>query len=114
MRGVTFAERHCARWPRGKPPLREEEVVVALREVPGWEAGAGASRLTRRFTFKDFAAAIAFVNTLAALATAEDHHPDFSVRWNTVEVTSWTHDAGGLTDNDFILAARLDALAGAG
>jgi 4a-hydroxytetrahydrobiopterin dehydratase len=111
---VTFSQRHCARWPRGKPPLTEAEVAEALRQLPGWTASDGGTRLTRSYPFKDFAAAIAFVNALATLATAEDHHPDFTVRWNTVEVTSWTHDAGGLTDNDFILAARLDALAGAG
>ena len=70
-------------------------------------------RLTRRFTFADFSAAMGFVTALAEVATAEDHHPDFTVRWNLVEVVTWTHDAGGLTDNDFILAARLDALAGA-
>jgi 4a-hydroxytetrahydrobiopterin dehydratase len=110
---VRFADRHCARWPRGKPPLSEPEVAAALRELPGWTATERATRLTRRYTFPGFGAAIAFVNALAGLATAEDHHPDFAVRWNVVEVTSWTHDAGGLTDNDFILAARLDALAGA-
>jgi 4a-hydroxytetrahydrobiopterin dehydratase len=112
MSSVTFAERHCARWPRGKPPLHGEEVAAALRHLPDWTASEGGTRLTRRYTFEGFAAAIVFVNALAALATAEDHHPDFTVRWNSVEVTSWTHDAGGLTDNDFILAARLDALAG--
>lgn len=85
-------------------------MAAALRELPGWTATDRCRRLTRRFTFPGFGAAIAFVNALAGLATAEDHHPDFAVRWNVVEVTSSTHDAGGLTDNDFILAARLDAL----
>jgi 4a-hydroxytetrahydrobiopterin dehydratase len=88
-------------------------VAAALRELPGWTAGERGTRLSRRFTFADFGAAMGFVNALAGVATAEDHHPDFSVSWNTVEVVSWTHDAGGLTDNDFILAARLDAVAGA-
>ena len=108
---MSFADRHCARWPKGKPPLTEPEVAAALAELPGWSATERATRLTRRFTFADFRGAMAFVNALAELANAEDHHPDFTVRWNVVEVVTWTHDAGGLTDNDFILAARLDALA---
>jgi 4a-hydroxytetrahydrobiopterin dehydratase len=85
-------------------------VAASLRELPGWIATERATRLTRRFSFPDFRAAMRFVGALADLANAEDHHPDFTVRWNVVEVTTWTHDAAGLTDNDFILAARLDAL----
>jgi 4a-hydroxytetrahydrobiopterin dehydratase len=107
---VDLSQRHCARWPRGRPPLAEPEVTALLASLPGWTAAERATRLTRRYAFADFRAAMRFVDALAALASAEDHHPDFTVRWNLVEVTSWTHDAGGLTDNDFILAARLDAL----
>jgi 4a-hydroxytetrahydrobiopterin dehydratase len=107
---VGFADRHCARWPKGKPPLTEAEVTAVLRDLPTWTAAERATRLTRQYTFTDFRAAMRFVDALAGLANAEDHHPDFTVRWNVVEVTSWTHDAGGLSDNDFILAARLDAL----
>jgi 4a-hydroxytetrahydrobiopterin dehydratase len=107
---VSFANRHCSRWPKGRPPLTGTEVTAALRELPAWTTAERVTRLTRRYTFADFRAAMRFVGALADLANAEDHHPDFSVRWNVVEVTSWTHDADGLTDNDFILAARLDAL----
>jgi 4a-hydroxytetrahydrobiopterin dehydratase len=107
---VEFARRHCGRWPRGQPPLSEAEVASSLRELAGWTATEGSTRITRRYAFADFRAAMRFVGALADLANAEDHHPEFTVRWNVVEVTSWTHDASGLTDNDFILAARLDAL----
>lgn len=86
-------------------------MAAALGELPGWTATERATRLGRRYAFADFRAAMRFVTALADLATAEDHHPDFTVRWNVVEVVTWTHDAGGLTDNDLILAARLDALA---
>jgi 4a-hydroxytetrahydrobiopterin dehydratase len=86
-------------------------VAAALGELPGWTATERATRLGRRYAFADFRAAMRFVGALAELANAEDHHPDFTVRWNVVEVVTWTHDAGGLTDNDLILAARLDALA---
>lgn len=107
---MKLADRHCARWPKGKPPFTVAESSAALRELPGWSLAEGAARLTRRYRFADFRAAMRFVAVLADLANAEDHHPEFTVRWNEVEVTSWTHDAAGLTDNDFILAARLDAL----
>jgi 4a-hydroxytetrahydrobiopterin dehydratase len=86
-------------------------VAAALGELPGWTATERATRLARRYAFADFRAAMRFVVAMADLANAEDHHPDFTVRWNAVEVVTWTHDAGGLTDNDLILAARLDALA---
>jgi 4a-hydroxytetrahydrobiopterin dehydratase len=111
---MAFVDRHCSRWPKGRPPLAGPEVDAALRELPGWSATENATRLTRRYAFVDFREAMRFVDALADLANAEDHHPDFAVRWNVVEVTSWTHVAGGLTENDFILAARLDALAEAG
>jgi 4a-hydroxytetrahydrobiopterin dehydratase len=109
-RGVGFTDRHCSRWPKGRPPLTETESAAALRELPGWTLAERATRLTRRYRFADFRAAMRFVVAMADLANAEDHHPDFTVRWNEVDVTSWSHDASGLTDNDFILAARLDAL----
>jgi 4a-hydroxytetrahydrobiopterin dehydratase len=108
---VRLLDRHCARWPKGRPPLSGPEVAAALGELPGWTATERATRLGRRYAFADFRAAMRFVTGLADLANAEDHHPDFTVRWNVVEVVTWTHDAGGLTDNDLILAARLDALA---
>jgi 4a-hydroxytetrahydrobiopterin dehydratase len=111
---MALVDRHCSRWPKGRPPLGAAEVAAALRELPAWNAAEHATRLTRRYAFADFRGAMRFVGALADLANAEDHHPDFTVRWNVVEVTSWTHDAGGLTDNDFILAARLDALPEAG
>jgi 4a-hydroxytetrahydrobiopterin dehydratase len=66
--------------------------------------------MTRTLQFQDFAAAIAFVNTVAPLIEKARHHPDIDVLWNTVTLTLTTHDAGGLTDRDFALAASIDAL----
>jgi 4a-hydroxytetrahydrobiopterin dehydratase len=72
--------------------------------------GAGATRLRRTFRFRDFAEAMRFVNAMAEVAEREGHHPDFAVHWNVVEVTIWTHDVGGLTENDLVLAALVGAL----
>ena len=88
--------------------LTPAEVETELRAVPRWSQ-QGKS-IVRTFQFKDFAAAIAFVNQVAALADEAWHHPDIDVRRNTVTLTLTTHDAGGLTTRDFALAASVDAL----
>jgi 4a-hydroxytetrahydrobiopterin dehydratase len=67
-------------------------------------------RITKRYEFRDFLGAMAFVDKLAALAEAEGHHPDFCVHYSRVDVTLWTHAANGLTENDFIVASKLDAM----
>jgi 4a-hydroxytetrahydrobiopterin dehydratase len=88
--------------------LTSAQVETALRAVPRWSQ-RGQS-IVRTFQFKDFAAAIAFVDTVARLAEEAWHHPDIDVRWNTVTLTLTTHDAGGLTTRDFALAASVDGL----
>jgi len=88
--------------------LTPAQIEAELRAVPHWSR-QGPS-IARTFQFKDFAAAIAFVNAVAALAEGAWHHPDIDVRWNTVTLTLTTHDAGGLTERDFALAASIDAL----
>lgn len=85
-------------------------VDEAIRSVPGWAAGEEGTRIQRRYRFGDFAGSMRFVNALAVLAESEGHHPDFAVHWDTVDVTLFTHAAGGLTENDFIVAAKLDLL----
>ena len=87
-------------------PLRIRE---ALRSVPDWKR-RGRS-ITRTYAFKDFVAAMKFVNRVARLAEKEGHHPDIDIRWNRVTLVLSTHDAGGLTEKDFALAVRLDAVA---
>ena len=88
--------------------LTPAQIETELRAVPCWSQ-EGQS-IARTLQFKDFAAAIAFVNKVATLADEAWHHPDIDVRWNTVRLTLTTHDAGGLTDRDFSLAASIDAL----
>jgi len=101
-----LADRRCVPCRRGTPPLDAAAVARLLPRVPGWAAPEGR-RLEREFRFRDFAAALAFVNRVGALAEAEDHHPDIRLSWGKVGVVLWTHAAGGLTENDFILAAKI-------
>jgi 4a-hydroxytetrahydrobiopterin dehydratase len=88
--------------------LDGEQVGLLLPDVPGWEARG--ERLKRSLRFTDFKAAMAFVNRMAEVAEAEQHHPDFTVHYNQVDVEVWTHVAKGLTENDFILAAKINQL----
>jgi len=91
------------------PKLNVIQIKTALKTVPGWKKKGAA--ITRTCQFKDFPAAIKFVNAVARLAEKEWHHPDFDIRWNKVTLTLTTHDAGGLTEKDFKLAQRFDRLA---
>lgn len=89
--------------------LAPKPVAAALRKLPGWQKRPAA--IPRTYEFKDFPAAIAFVNQAADLAERAWHHPDIDIRWNKVTLTLTTHDAGGLTRKDFALARKFDALA---
>jgi 4a-hydroxytetrahydrobiopterin dehydratase len=90
-------------------PLSTSEVASHLGSLPGWQVENG--ELTRTFTFKDFLAALAFVNRLGERAEEAGHHPDIDIRYNRVRLALVTHDAGGLTEKDFDLAAAADKLA---
>ncbi|MGH7903637.1 MAG: 4a-hydroxytetrahydrobiopterin dehydratase [Candidatus Dormibacteraceae bacterium] len=106
-----LAGRHCEACEKGTPPLSAERAAELRGQVPGWEIEGGTA-LVRSFRFKDFVAAVGFVNLIAPIAEEEGHHPDLQVGWGRVTVRLTTHAAGGLTDNDFILAAKIDRLAG--
>jgi 4a-hydroxytetrahydrobiopterin dehydratase len=103
--------KRCVPCEGGVPKLDASQVATLLREVPGWEARD--ERLHRHFTFRDFAGAMRFVNRMAEVAEGEGHHPDFTVHYREVDVVIWTHAIGGLSENDFILAAKLSPLADA-
>jgi 4a-hydroxytetrahydrobiopterin dehydratase len=90
--------------------MTAEAAGEALRALDGWDAQEGATRIHKHYRFRDFAEAMRFVDAMACLAEGEGHHPDFTVHYDTVDVELWTHAIGGLYDNDFILAAKLDAL----
>ena len=89
-------------------PLELSQIESALATVPGWQQSGTA--ITRTFQFKDFPAAMIFVNHVARLAEEAWHHPDIDIRWNKVTLVLSTHDAGGLTEKDFALARQFDQL----
>lgn len=90
--------------------LTPPQIKSALATVPGWRRRA--SVISRTYKFKDFVAAMKFVNAVARAAERAWHHPDIDIRWNRVTLALSTHDAGGLTEKDFALAAKFDRLAG--
>ncbi len=89
--------------------LSPAEIKSTLATIPDWKKKG--SVISRTYEFADFLAAMKFVNTVAKAAEKANHHPDIDIRWNKVTLALTTHDAGGLTENDFKLAAKADALA---
>jgi 4a-hydroxytetrahydrobiopterin dehydratase len=105
-----LAERRCEPCRGGVPPLAPARAEELAASIPGWRLEDGATRLARRFTFLDFVEAMRFVNRVADLAEEQGHHPDILIHWNTVDLVLWTHKIGGLHENDFILAAKIQKL----
>lgn len=102
----NLADQKCVPCEGGVPKLGEEEIAELLRNVEGWTAKD--DRLHKRFVFPDFVSAMSFLERVAVLAEAEGHHPDFCVHYNKVDFTIYTHAIDGLSNNDFILAAKID------
>jgi 4a-hydroxytetrahydrobiopterin dehydratase len=96
--------------PKGTPALAKGEVEQLLAQVSGWELSQDGKRITRAFGFSNFHETIEFVNAAAYVIHKEDHHPDLEVSYKTCKATFWTHTVGGLSLNDFICAAKLNAL----
>ena len=103
----------CVACRAGAPKATEAQIAELMPRIPEWrivEKG-GVPRLTREFTFPDFASALAFTVKVGEAAEAADHHPEIITAWGSVTVTWWTHKIRGLHRNDFIMAARTDRLA---
>jgi 4a-hydroxytetrahydrobiopterin dehydratase len=107
---MQLTSKKCKPCAAGTPRLDAIEVARLLGQVSGWQPIDDNGKLRKRLRFADFKQAMAFVNRVADLAETEDHHPDFTVHYNIVEITLWTHTVGGLPENDFILAAKIDQL----
>jgi len=107
---TLLTEKRCIACEGGVDPLTQDAAEKLLPEIPGWELVASATGLAREFTFKDFAASMAFVNKVAAIAESEGHHPNIHMYYDRVRLELTTHAIRGLSENDFILAAKINAL----
>lgn len=108
-----MADLSTERCSDGAPALSEQEAAALAGEVPGWRRDA-TTALRREFEFSDFKDAFGFVSRAALVAEREFHHPDIELGWGRAAFTLTTHSAGGLTRNDFVMAAKLSALEGGG
>ena len=108
---VPLARARCAPRRGQEHRLTEASLRELMPQLPGWSLVEGGHALAKTFRFADYYRTIAFVNALAHVANREDHHPDLSVHYDRCEVRWSTHDVGGLSENDFICAAKTDALA---
>jgi 4a-hydroxytetrahydrobiopterin dehydratase len=88
--------------------LNDDEIATQLKQLDGWQADSG--KLTRKYQFSNFAGSLAFVNRVGEIAEAADHHPDITFGWGYAEISTTTHDRGGVTDVDFALARKIDEL----
>ena len=106
-----LASRTCVPCRGGVPPLKGEALEALHRQLNnGWEV-VEEHHLTKTFTFPNFVEALAFVNRIGAVAEEQGHHPDLYLTWGKVRVDLWTHKIDGLSESDFILAAKIDRLA---
>ena len=106
----NLINKKCVPCEGGKPPLSEEKVIQLPPQIPEWELEEG--KLVLRFKFQNFKEAIAFVNKVADLAEAENHHPNISIfGYRYVKLTFYTHAINGLSENDFIMAAKVNKIA---
>ncbi len=106
-----LASKKCVPCEGGTPPMPRVDAEKMLGEVEGWNlAEDGVLKIQRRFKFEDFKSALRFVNQVGDIAEAEGHHPDISFGWGGATVTLYTHAVSGLSENDFIMAAKINKL----
>jgi len=104
-----LASKTCVPCRGGVPALKGVALHALGQQVPQWSV-VNEHHVTRLFTFPDFVQALAFVNKVGALAEEQGHHPDILLTWGKAEITLWTHKVDGLTESDFIMAAKIDQL----
>ncbi len=108
---MSLADKHCVPCRGGVPPLQGEALAALAAQVAGWTV-VDEHHITKTFKFRDFKTALDFVNRVGAVAEEEGHHPDLLLAWGRVEVKTYTHKINGLTESDFVLAAKIDRLYG--
>jgi 4a-hydroxytetrahydrobiopterin dehydratase len=106
---IDLAARQCIPCRGGVPPMKGDEIREMLGQLTGWEV-VDEHHLRKHFKFENFRAALDFVNRIGELAESQGHHPDICFGWGKAEITIWTHKIDGLTESDFILAAKIDKL----
>jgi 4a-hydroxytetrahydrobiopterin dehydratase len=104
-----LASQTCVPCKGGVPPMKGFELERISKQVPEWNV-VNEHHLIRKFTFPDFKQALAFVNRVGEVAEKQGHHPDIFLAWGKAEITLWTHKIDGLTQSDFIMAAKIDQL----
>ena len=105
---MELTQKKCKPCEGGVPSLTETETNNLLKQIPSWTIKD--THVFKEFKFKDFKEAIVFVNKVADIAEQEGHHPDITINYNKISIELWTHAVNGLSENDFILAAKIDEL----
>ena len=105
-----LTDKHCVPCEGGVDAIEREAAEQLLGDVPGWELSEDGKMISRRFEFKGFFRTVSFINAMAWVVNNENHHPDFSAGYNYCEVGFTTHAIDGLSENDFICAAKVSAL----
>jgi len=103
-----FLSKKCVPCEGGVEPIAEDKARVYMAEVSGWQLGKDIKQISKHYEFKDFKEAMTFINKIANLAESEGHHPDIAISYNKVDLVLSTHAIGGLSENDFILAAKIN------
>jgi 4a-hydroxytetrahydrobiopterin dehydratase len=106
---TKLAERHCIPCRGGTPPLQGADLIPFAGQLPDWKI-IEEHHVARSFSFPDFKTGLDFVNRVGAVAEAEGHHPDLCLAWSKVDVQIYTHKIRGLTESDFVMAAKIDQL----
>jgi 4a-hydroxytetrahydrobiopterin dehydratase len=107
---TALTEKKCLPCEGGMEPLKPDVAQALVKQVPGWTISEDGTRISRRFEFKGFYKTMAFINAMAWIANRENHHPDFEAGYHYCQVNFTTHAIGGLSENDFICAAHVNAL----
>ena len=107
MNSDELAQRSCQPCEKGTPAMSSQQIAEYSSATPEWKVKEG-KRIQCRFDFPDFQSALALVNRVGQVAEAEGHHPNINFTWGKVDISVWTHVMDGLSENDFILAAKID------
>ena len=107
---TELSQKHCVPCEGGVEPFTKAQAEEYLKQVPSWELSDDGKQIERKFKFKNFAESMEFVNKVGEIAEAEGHHPDIEFGWGYAEIELSTHAIKGLSENDFILAAKINQL----